>query len=167
MSEVAVRAAAVGDTDAIARIFREGIEDRVATFETSPPPAAQMAELVGAGAPMLVAVRDGSVVGWAKVAAYDPVHDYYDGVGEATIYVAREARGSGVGAVLLDALERAAGAAGYFKLIGKLFTTNSASIALFQGHGWRPVGVHHRHGRLDGDWKDVLVVEKLLGDGAA
>lgn len=162
MNEITVREARAGDAEAVAAIFREGVEDRVATFETGLPDATEMAATVAAAPPALVALREGAVVGWAKVAAYDPVHDYYAGVGEATIYVARDARGGGVGATLLDELEAAARAAGYFKLVGKLFTTNSASIALFQGHGWRPVGVHHRHGRLDGEWKDVLVVEKLL-----
>lgn len=163
---VAVRAAAVADAAAIAAIFREGIEDRVATFETRPPGEAETAEAVAAGLPFLVAELDDAVVGWAKVSAYDPLHGYYAGVGEATIYLARERRGAGAGGALLDSLTEAAQQAGFFKLVGKLFTTNAASIALFQSHGWRPVGVHHRHGRLDGEWKDVLVVEKLIGEGA-
>jgi phosphinothricin acetyltransferase len=162
-----VRPAREADAAAIATIFRQGIEDRVATFETNPPDEAAIAELVGAGGPVLVAEESEAIAGWAKVSPYDPVHDYYAGVGEATIYVARDRRGAGVGAALLEALAHEAARAGYFKLVGKLFTTNSASIALFQGHGWRPVGVHHRHGRLDGEWKDVLVVEKLVGEAAA
>jgi phosphinothricin acetyltransferase len=162
-----VRPATAADAGAIAAIFREGIEDRVATFETSPPAEGAMESLVDAQTPVLVAERDGAVVGWAKVSAYDPVHSYYAGVGEATIYVARDARGGGVGGALVEALAGAAEAAGFFKLVGKVFTTNAASIALFQSHGWMPVGVHHRHGRLEGEWKDVLVVEKLIGDAAA
>ena len=167
MTATSTRPAAAGDAAVIAAIFREGIEDRVATFETEPPSEAVMTDAIAAALPMLVAERDGELVGWAKVGPYDPIHDYYVGVGEATIYVARAARGAGVGRVLLEELEAAAESAGFFQLIAKLFTTNAHSIALFQGHGWRPVGVHHRHGRLDGAWKDVLVLEKLLGDAAA
>ena len=63
------------------------------------------------------------------------------------------------------ALEPVAEAAGFHKLVGKIFTTNAASIALVRACGWHDVGVHRRHGRLDGEWKDVLVVEKLLGGG--
>jgi len=55
---------------------------------------------------------------------------------------------------------------GYYKLIGKIFPSNAASIALVTACGWREVGVHRRHGRLDGEWKDVVVVELLLGDAA-
>ena len=56
----------------------------------------------------------------------------------------------------------AAAEAGAHKLVGKIFTSNEASIAMVGGLGWREVGVHERHGKLDGEWKDVLVVERLL-----
>jgi phosphinothricin acetyltransferase len=125
-----------------------------------------MAELARGRMPMLVAELDDAVAGWAKVAAYDPVHDYYSSIGEATIYVARDRRRRGVGGALLEALGSVAAQAGFHKLTGKLFTTNSESIAMFDRHGWTRVGVHVRHGRLDGEWRDVLVVEKLLGDAA-
>jgi len=164
---IEVRPARAADAEAMARIFREGIEDRVATLQTQPPPAEAMARLASAGEPVLVADRDGELAGWARVAPYDPVNAYYASVGEATIYVARAHRGQGVGSALLDRLCAAAEAAGFHKLTGKVFTTNEASIELFERHGWSSVGVHRRHGRLDGEWKDVLVVEKLLGDAAA
>ena len=166
MNALDVRAARPEDAEAIAAIFREGIEDRVATYETRLPDAAAIRELIGARLPVLVADRGGEVLGWAKVAPYDPVHDYYAGVGEATVYVARAERGAGIGSFLIDGLCEAAETAGLFKLIGKVFTTNAASVAMFERHGWSQVGVHVRHGRLDGEWKDVLVVEKLLGEAA-
>jgi L-amino acid N-acyltransferase YncA len=159
---VAIRAAEPRDVGAMVAIFSAGIEDRVATFETVPPTEAEMAVLAGSGTPVLVAERDGEVVAWAKIAAYSDPHPYYAGVGEATLYVARGARGAGVGRELMLALEPAAEASGHHKLVGKIFTTNGASIALVRACGWREVGVHRRHGRLDGEWKDVLVVEKLL-----
>ena len=77
-----------------------------------------------------------------------------------------EARGQGLGTTLLTALVDAATAAGLGKLIGRLFTSNAASLALARRCGLRDVGVHHRHGRLDGEWRDVLVVERLLGEAA-
>ena len=166
MSGVGVRDARGDDAGAMALIFREGIEDRVATFETRLPSEEARAEALRSEGPVLVAELDGEVAGWAKVAPYDPVHDYYATVGEATIYVSRAQRGGGIGAALVEALGDAAEEAGFHKLVGKVFTTNAASIALFERHGWDQVGVHRRHGRLDGEWKDVLVVEKLLGDAA-
>lgn len=166
MNGAAVRPAERADAEPMAAIFAEGIEDRLATLQTNPPAAGEIAELVDSAAPVLVADRSGAVVGWAKISPYDPVHDYYATVGEATVYVARQSRGTGVGGELIEALAEAARAAGFHKLVGKIFTTNAASIALFERHGWERVGVHRRHGRLDGRWKDVLVVERLLGDTA-
>jgi L-amino acid N-acyltransferase YncA len=87
-------------------------------------------------------------------------------VGEYTLYVARAARGRGVGSRLLDALLEHATELGRHKLIGRIFTTNAASVALAHRAGFRDVGVQLAHGRLDGEWKDVLLVERLLGDAA-
>jgi L-amino acid N-acyltransferase YncA len=80
--------------------------------------------------------------------------------------VERANRGFGVGGALVDALAQAAERRGIYKLVGLLFTTNLPSITLLRGRGFREVGVHRRHGRLDGAWRDVLVMERLLGDAA-
>jgi L-amino acid N-acyltransferase YncA len=106
------------------------------------------------------------VVAWATVGAYDDAHSYYAGIGEATLYVDRGSRRSGVGATLLDALAAEAERRGYYKLIGKIFSSNEPSLALVRSCGWREVGVHRRHGRLDGEWRDVVVVERLLGEAS-
>ena len=163
MNGVTTRAAQPADAPAMAAIYLAGIEDRVATFQTVPPTEAEMAALASSRVPVVVAERHGEVVAWARIGPYSDPHEYYDGVGEATLYVARGARGAGVGRELMFALEPVAEAAGFHKLVGKIFTTNAASIALVHACGWHDVGVHRRHGRLDGEWKDVLVVEKLLG----
>jgi L-amino acid N-acyltransferase YncA len=159
-----VRLARESDAVRLAEIFNQGIEDRVATFETQPQDAAGLEGVIASGRPLVVAELDGHVVAWAKAGAYADEHHYYAGVGEATLYVAREARRRGVGRALLDALAREAQRLGFHKLVGKIFTSNEASIALVRECGWREVGVHLRHGQLDGEWKDVLVVERLLGD---
>jgi len=156
-----VRIAEAGDAATIAEIFNQGVEDRVATFETRAA-TPEDAERWVSDDLVLVAERDGSIIGWAKAGPYSDQHPYYDGIREATLYVERGARRGGVGARLLAALARAASEAGAHKLIGKIFTSNGPSIALVEGLGWRQVGVHERHGTLDGEWKDVLVVEKLL-----
>jgi phosphinothricin acetyltransferase len=118
---------------------------------------------ISAGKLAMVAEGGGRVVGWASVAPYDEAHEYYAGVGEATLYVDPSARRGGTGRALLTALADEAERRGYHKLVGKIFTSNEPSIALVKSCGWREVGVHRRHGRLDGEWKDVLVVERLLG----
>jgi L-amino acid N-acyltransferase YncA len=158
---VAIRPATPGDAQRVAEIFNQGVEDRVATFETreaGPEDATRWIE----DDVVIVAEREGGLVGWAKASPYADRHRYYDGVREATAYVERGARRSGVGRQLLEALARSAAEAGAHKLVGKIFTSNAPSIALVGELGWRDVGVHERHGMLDGEWKDVLVVEKLL-----
>jgi L-amino acid N-acyltransferase YncA len=157
---VPIRPAEPGDADRLAEIFNQGVEDRVATFETRLAAADDAARWI-ADDLVIVAERD-VLVGWAKAGPYADQHHYYDGVREATLYVERGARRSGIGRQLLDALAAAAYDAGAHKLVGKIFTSNGPSIVLVKGLGWREVGVHEDHGTLDGEWKDVLVVEKLL-----
>jgi L-amino acid N-acyltransferase YncA len=156
-----IRRAERGDAARIAEIFNEGVEDRVATFETQPA-TREDAERWLAEDLVIVLEADEGIAGWAKAGPYSDRHDYYDGVREATLYVTRESRRHGAGRALLRELAEAAAQEGAHKLVGKIFTSNEPSIALVQGLGWREVGVHERHGTLDGEWKDVLVVEKLL-----
>jgi L-amino acid N-acyltransferase YncA len=159
-----IRPARPGDAERLAAILNQGIEDRVATFETTPQSAEALGTLISAPPPLIVAELEDEIVGLAKVAAYEDRHAYYAGIGEATLYIARDARRRGIGKALLEALAAEAARAGYHKLVGKIFASNTASIALVRECGWREVGVHQRHGQLDGEWKDVLVVERLLGD---
>jgi L-amino acid N-acyltransferase YncA len=117
---------------------------------------------IESGELILVAEHGGRVTAWASVGPYCDRHDYYAGIGEATLYVERAARRAGAGRALLEALAAAAADRGLHKLTGKVFTTNAPSIELVRACGWREVGVHLRHGRVDGEWRDVLVVELLL-----
>ena len=102
------------------------------------------------------------MIGFAKAAPYEDRSRYYNGVGEATVYVAREHRGAGAGAELLAALAEAARARDLYKLTAKVFAENDASLKLFAGAGFRTVGTHLRHGRLEGEWLDVVVLERSL-----
>ena len=163
LDETRVRAASSADAEAMARIYNAGIAERVATFETRSKSAAELAGLIRAGDVILVAERESEVVAFVKIGPYDDASHYYSEIGEATLYVDSTARRSGVGKALMEAVAEAAEERGYYKLVGKIFTSNAASIALVAACGWREVGVHRRHGRLDGEWKDVLVVERLLG----
>jgi L-amino acid N-acyltransferase YncA len=162
-----IRPAAVADAGDIAAIFNQGIEERETTFETRPRTEADLAGPIADpdAPPFLVAERDGVVVGWGRITAYS-ARSCYAGVGEASIYVDRNARGGGVGRLLLRGLSEAAEVAGYWKLLGLLFPSNAASAALFRAAGFREVGVYRRHGRLEGEWRDVLLVERLLGPAA-
>ena len=166
-TEVKVRAARRADAAAIAAIYNQGIEERVATFETEPSDAEERLRWLGEHGikrPVIVAeAGDGQVAGWASISAYSS-RECYSGVGEATVYVRRDMRGRGVGGELLDALLDGAKAAGYWKLIARIFVMNAASRRLFVERGFREVGVLEKHGRLDGEWMDVVEVERLISE---
>jgi phosphinothricin acetyltransferase len=162
-----VRAARVEDAGVIARVYNEGIADRNATFETEPRGAADVERWLDAGYPLVVAeADDGAVAGWASAPPYRPARPAYAGVADFSIYVARERRGQGVGRVLLAGLIGECEGRGYWKLLSRVFPENGASLALCRSLGFREVGVYRRHARLDGDWRDVVIVELLLGEAA-
>ncbi len=159
-----VRVATPADAEAICGIYNAALAERGSTFETEPRSAGDFeARIDQARFPLLVAEAAQEVVGWAGVASYSS-RPCYAGIGECSVYVAVEARGRGVGTSLTEALGEAAHGNGFHKLIGKLFTDNTASIRLVERSGFSSVGLHRRHGRLDGEWRDVLVVERLLDE---
>ena len=159
-----IRPAGAADAAAIAAIHNQGIAERAATFDTDDVTAQDVLAWLGDDrAPVLVAELGGRVAGWARVIRSGE-RCALSGVGEYTIYLDREARGRGIGRRLLDDLVAAAEAGGYWKLQGRLFTSNAASAALARRCGFREVGVYERHGRLGGEWKDLLIVERLLGE---
>ena len=159
------RAGALSDAAAIAAIYNEGIDDRVATLETRHRTLQDIAAWFGTRYPVVVVEDAGRVVGFASTSEYRH-RDCYAGIAEFSVYVAREARGRGYGRVALEALFAAAMAAGLWKLISRVFVENTASRELLKKTGFREVGIYRRHGRLEGRWRDVVIVEKLLGESA-
>jgi phosphinothricin acetyltransferase len=160
---VSARAARPDDAGAIARIYNQGIDDRLATFETEHRSAADVLAWLTARVPLVVADEHGEVAAWAAAHRYRD-RDAYSGVGDFSVYVARERRGRGLGRVALQELADQCEARGYWKLVGRIFPENAASLALCRSLGFREVGVYRRHGKLDGDWRDTVVVELLLGE---
>jgi phosphinothricin acetyltransferase len=155
--------AATADAAAIAGIYNQGIEDRGATFETQPRTVQEMAARIADGErfPLLVARDRGAPVGWAALSSYRP-RACYDGIAEFSIYIDRASRGQGVGRQLLTALVDAARERGYWKLVSRIFPFNAGSRALCRACGFREVGTYEKHGRLDGQWLDVVIVERLI-----
>ena len=110
---------------------------------------------------LLVVTEDDVVVGWAGLTPYRP-RECYAGIAEFSIYLDRGARGRGLGRRLLTSLVDAAGERGYWKLVSRIFPSNAGSRALCRACGFREVGVYEKHGRLDGRWLDVVIVERLI-----
>ena len=157
-----IRPAQLGDAGAIAAIYNEGIRGRMATFETRERSAADVEGwFASTRHPILVAERDGGVVGFIAASAYR-ARDCYRGVAEFSVYVSGSERGRRVGDALMTEFLPALHRAGFWKVLSRIFPENEASRALCRRHGFREVGVYHRHAQLDGVWRDVVIVERLL-----
>ena len=161
-----LREATVDDAKAVAAIHDEAVLAGNATLRSEPRPVSEVEAIITGEHPFLVAVDDGDVVGWASVGPYEESNPYYAGVGEVAVYVASAARGRGAGSALLEGAAEAARRNGKFKLVAKVFTTNEASLRLFERVGYASVGTHVRHGLLRGEWKDVIVLEKFVEEPA-
>jgi phosphinothricin acetyltransferase len=149
---------APSDWESVRAIYREGIATGNATFETDAPDweAWDRSHLHSC---RLVARLKQVIVAWA---ALSPVSSRaaYAGVAEVSLYVAAPARGQGIGATLLRALIEASERAGMWTLQGSIFPENAASLALVRACGFREVGRRERIGRLDGVWRDTILVER-------
>jgi phosphinothricin acetyltransferase len=156
------RAARREDAADITAIYNQGIEDRVGTFETEPRTVAQI-EAWFDHAYAFVSVEDetGVVVGYAVAHPYAD-RACYRGVGEFSVYVRRSERGRSVGQAAMSGLIEASRAAGLWKLMSRVFPENRASLNLMAQMGFSEIGVHKNHGKLDGVWRDCVIVERLL-----
>jgi phosphinothricin acetyltransferase len=155
------RVATPDDAAAIARIYNQGIEERVATFETRLRSASDVRAWFDGVHPIVVIEDGGEVIAFAATSTYRP-RDCYAGIGEFSVYSAREARARGAGRAAMEALFDAARAAGFWKLVSRVFVENDASRSLLRALGFREVGVYEKHAQLDGVWRDVVIVERLL-----
>ena len=164
--EVVIRPANAADVPEITRIYNEGIRDRLATLETeerTPQERLAWLEARDERHPVLVAERSSAVIGWGSLNVFNP-RPAYAHVADFSIYVGREARGAGVGKVLLTALIDRARELGYHKLVLAAFPQNAAGMRLYACFGFREVGIYREHGLLDDAWVDVVIMERLLGE---
>ena len=157
--EIVIEPMLPGDWPAVRQIYEQGIATGDATFDTRAP------DWEGWDAGHLEACRlvardaAGEVVAWA---ALSPVQrkSAYRGVAEGSLYVREDARGTGVGRALTEAMIAAADEAGIWTLELWVFPENEASIALCESLGFRIVGVRERIGQREGRWRDVVVMER-------
>jgi phosphinothricin acetyltransferase len=155
------RPATPADAAAIAGIYNQGIEDRVATFETRLRAADDITTWFDGIHPIVVVEDQGKVIAFAATSTYRP-RQCYRGVAEVSVYVARDTRHRGAGRLVLQALIEVAEQAGFWKLVSRAFPENAASRRLVQSLGFREVGLYEKHAQLDGVWRDVVIVERLL-----
>ncbi len=160
---MSTRAATPLDASDITRIYNEGIADRVGTFQTNARSVDDILAWFDGVHPTVVAEREGMVIAFASTSAYRR-HEWYAGIAEFSVYVAREHRGRGVGREVMAALIATAAATGFWKLLSRIFVENTASRRLMASFGFREVGIYRRHSRLEGKWRDCVIVELLIGE---
>src|SRR5207247_6506816 len=135
------RAATPCDAAAIARIYNDGIADRIATFETRLRTADDVRTWFDGVHPIVVAIEQEDVVAFASTSTYRP-RECYAGIAEFSVYAAREWRGRGAGRVAMQKLIAVAEASGLTKLVSRVFPENAASLGLLRSVGFREVGVY-------------------------
>lgn len=167
-----VRASQPLDLPAITAIYRHHVLHGTGTFETDPPSLAEMSQrregVLEKNLPWLVAeAEDGTILGYAYANWFKP-RPAYRFSAEDSIYVAEEARGQGVGRMLLQALCDECESAGVRKLIAVIGdSANAGSVGVHRAAGFTPVGTLSNVGWKFNRWLDVVMMEKPLGEAAS
>jgi L-amino acid N-acyltransferase YncA len=168
---VAIRPAKTSDITAITRIYAHGVEHGTSSFELIPPDEAEMArrmnELTGKGFPYLAAEIGGVLAGYAYAGLYR-TRPAYRLTLEDSVYVAPDRQGRGVGRALLTALIDTAESRGFRQMIAVIGDSpnQAGSIGLHEAVGFRRVGILQDVGFKHGQWRDTLLMQRTLGDGA-
>lgn len=150
-----------GDWAMIATIYQEGIDSRIATFRTSLPTQEQWFSAHLPECRLILENEYEQICGFAVLSKMRGLEAYH-GFAELSVYVANECQGQGGGAFLLNELIKKAKEAGFWTLVSWIFVKNEPSIRLHESCGFRKVGVHEKAAALDGEWLDVVILEKRL-----
>ena len=169
-ADLTIRPSRTDDVAAITAIYAHHVLHGTGTFETDPPTEADMAarraDVLAKELPHLVAEREGTVLGFAYCNWFKP-RPAYRYSAEDSIYLSDAARGQGIGARLLAELCTAAEAAGVRKLIAVIGdSANAGSVGVHRKQGFVPIGVMKDVGWKFGQWRDVVLMDKVLGAGS-
>jgi L-amino acid N-acyltransferase YncA len=159
-----IRRATEADLRAIQLIYNQGIEDRIATLEQDQKTDEHMSNWYHGRMEryaVIVAEEEGEIRGWASINPYS-ARSAYDGVGDLSVYIHRQFRGRGIGQQLLQYLEDTAKVNNFYKLVLFTFPFNSMGQGLYRKAGFREVGTFVNQGILDGNYVDIMIMEKLL-----
>lgn len=171
MSTISIRAALESDLDRITEIYADAVTHGTASYELEPPSRAEMGvrfdSLTGGGFPYLVAEKDGTLLGYAYAGAFRP-RPAYRFIVEDSVYVAPNAKGQGVGLLLMQALIEACRVAGFRQIIAVIGDghADSASVRLHEKLGFRHSGRLEGSGYKHGRWLDTVFMQLSLNGGA-
>ncbi|MGG1675244.1 GNAT family N-acetyltransferase [Neobacillus sp. NRS-1170] len=146
------------DWEQVKAIYLEGIATGNATFQKEAPSWEEWDNGHISNC-RIVARLEGTILGWA---ALSPVSSrvVYSGVAEVSIYVSQTSSGKGIGSKLLQALIDISEERGFWMLQSSIFPENATSLQLHIKYGFREVGRRERIGKLDGNWRDTILLER-------
>ena len=171
MSNITIRPATVADLEGITDIYADAVTQGTASYELEPPSRAEMGarfdSLTAGGFPYLVAEKDGSLLGYAYAGAFRP-RPAYRFIVEDSVYVAPDAKGHGVGLLLMQALIEACRVAGFRQIIAVIGDghADSASVRLHEKLGFRHSGRLEGSGYKHSRWLDTVFMQLSLNGGA-
>jgi L-amino acid N-acyltransferase YncA len=164
VDDISIRRATVADAGAIAAIYNHYVLNSTATFDTQPKTDEDREWWLSdrdPRHPVIVAERDGEVVGWAALGPYRERPAWVH-TSEVAVYVADSQRGSGVGSRLLQALVDEGRGLGLHALVSQVVAGNDASIRMAERLGFERAGVLREVGRKFGTWLDVVILELVV-----
>ncbi|MEH7110618.1 arsinothricin resistance N-acetyltransferase ArsN1 family A [Bacillus sp. JJ1764] len=162
--EFRTRLASMSDLKSIVNIYNQGIEDRIATLEVDPKDMEYMTQWFNnhnGRYAVTVIEQNNEVVGWASLNPYSH-RCAYAGVADLSIYIRRDFRGKGAGSILLKEVEQIALKNDFYKIVLFTFPFNKLGQGLYRKSGYREVGVFKNQGILDGQFVDVMIMEKVF-----
>ena len=164
LMNVIIRSSEESDINSILEIYNQGIEDRIATLETELKDYSYMKKWFDSHNgryKVIIAEYEGHIVGWASLNQYNN-RCAYDGVADLSVYISRNYRGKGIGKKLLVGMDALAKENGFHKIVLFTFPFNQLGQGLYNKMGYREVGIFKNQGMIDGEFVDVMVMEKLL-----
>ena len=166
MNELMIRMAVPEDGPVLAAIYTPYVTDTAITFDYEPVSGETFSRRIQNTLeryPYLVAEKGGEILGYAYAAAFKG-RAAYDWAVETSIYVRMDRRGRGVGKALYEALETALKAQNVLNVNACITYPNPASVAFHEKLGYTTVAHFHRCGFKLGEWRDVIWMEKMLGE---
>ncbi|MGG0655406.1 N-acetyltransferase family protein [Rummeliibacillus pycnus] len=146
------------DLENVLHIYSEGLQTKMATFETAIPSIEEWDKAHHKNL-RFVAELDQKVVGWIALTQISS-REVYRGVGEISIYISGSSRGMGIGTLLMEKMIQESENEGFWTLQSSVFKKNKSSIALHKKLEFRVVGTREKIAQLDGEWQDTIILER-------